>query len=40
MIQEQGGIGINQDHYVDALELPDMNIALNEKSDELLSPEG
>ena len=40
MIQEHNGIGINQDHYVDALELPDMQRSVNLKLDDILCPEG
>ena len=40
MIQKKNGIVINQDHYVESLELPDMQVAANMKSDDVLCPEG
>ena len=40
MIQKGNGITINQDHYIESLELPDMQVAVNLKSDDVLCPEG
>ena len=40
MFQRDNGILINQDHYVHSLELPDMEIARGQKSDEELNAEG
>jgi hypothetical protein len=40
MIQQQDGIVINQDHYVDSLELPDMQMAQHLKAEDVLCPEG
>ena len=40
MIQKRNGIFINQDHYIESLELPDMQVAVNMKTDDILCPEG
>ena len=40
MIQNKEGVIINQDHYIESLELPDMSVAVNLKSDDILCPEG
>ena len=40
MIQNVDGIMINQDHYIESLELPDMQVAVNLKTNDVLCPEG
>ena len=40
MVQKHNGISINQDHYIDSLELPDMEVAVNLKSEDILCPDG
>ena len=40
MIQKKNGITINQDHYIESLEMPDMQVAVDMKSDDILCPEG
>ena len=40
MTQEEGGILIDQDHYVKALELPDMDVADKLNMNDLLPAEG
>ena len=40
MIQDNQGVVVNQDHYVQSLELPDMNIAKDLKCDDILCCDG
>ena len=40
MIQSNSGIFLNQDHYVQSIELPDMQIGNNLKCYDILSVEG
>ena len=40
MTQKRGGIHIDQDHYIQALKVPDMEVAKEQKLDKILSSEG